>query len=245
MKANRFWWREQNKSLKQDCGKTPGCWLPRDHQGKCQPAYERGDYDYFFLSRSFLTAGVHLVLFLICRRTYRTVQHRIQAGLSAGRILVHSDADRRRLPNGHVAMEHWQPIWSFDFPREHKAGTTPDDAAMKANHFWWRQQNKSLKQDCQKTPNCWLPRDHQGKCQSAYERGDCVKVEFPDETTGIGEWMWMIVDHCDDEKRLVFGTLDNEPVNGYDCKIELRSELAVSYENIRDHRKAADFRSEN
>ena len=31
----------------------------------------------------------------------------------------------------------------------------------------------------------------------AYEHGDYVKVEFPDETTGVGEWMWMIVDHTD------------------------------------------------
>ena len=70
-----------------------------------------------------------------------------------------------------------------------------------------------------------------------YERGDYVKVEFPDDTTGIGEWMWVIVDHTDDEKRLVFGTLDNEPVNDYDGKIELGSELAISYSQIREHRK--------
>jgi hypothetical protein len=48
-----------------------------------------------------------------------------------------------------------------------------------------------------------------------YERGDYVKVEFPDETTGIGEWMWVRVTDCDDEKKLVFGMLDNEPVNDY------------------------------
>jgi hypothetical protein len=46
-----------------------------------------------------------------------------------------------------------------------------------------------------------------------YERGDYVKVEFPDEATGVGEWMWVRVHHCDDEKKLVFGTLDNKPVN--------------------------------
>jgi len=38
----------------------------------------------------------------------------------------------------------------------------------------------------------------------AYEHGDYVKVEFPDETTGVGEWM--IVDHTDDKKRLVYGS---------------------------------------
>jgi len=48
-----------------------------------------------------------------------------------------------------------------------------------------------------------------------YARGDYVKVEFQDETNVIGEWMWVRVDHCDDEKQLVFGTLDNEPVNDY------------------------------
>jgi len=144
-----------------------------------------------------------------------------------------------------MPMEDWQGVLPFDFSGEHDAGTTPDEAAMKANRYWWHEQNKSLKRDCQKTPGCWLPRGHQGVCQPTYERGDYIKVELPDETTGIGEWMWMIVDHCDDQKRLVFGTLDNEAVNDYGGKVKLGSQLAVSYENIRDHRKAVDFRSEN
>ena len=142
-------------------------------------------------------------------------------------------------------MEDWQPIWSFDFSGEQKAGTTPDDAAMKANRFWWREQNKSLQKDCQKTPTCWLPRDHQGECQPVYERGDYLKVEFPDENTGIGEWMWMIVDHTDDKKRLVYGVLDNEPVNEYGGKVKLRSQLAVSYDNIREYKSAAEFKTGN
>jgi len=78
-----------------------------------------------------------------------------------------------------------------------------------------------------------------------YQRGDYVKVEFPDETTGIGEWMWLIVDHCDDEKRLVFGTLDNEPVNECGGKLKLGSQLAVSFDNVREYKKAAEFRSRN
>jgi hypothetical protein len=77
----------------------------------------------------------------------------------------------------------------------------------------------------------------------AYERGDYVKVEFPDETTGIAEWMWMVVESCDDEKRLVFGRLDNEPVNDYAGKVKLGSQLAVSYDNVREHRTSAEFRS--
>ena len=74
-----------------------------------------------------------------------------------------------------------------------------------------------------------------------YERGDYVKVEFPDEATGVGEWMWVRVHHCDDEKKLVFGTLDNEPVKDYEGKIELGSELAVSYSQIREHKKPTEF----
>ena len=70
-----------------------------------------------------------------------------------------------------------------------------------------------------------------------YEHGDYVKVEFPDDTTGIGEWMWVRVRRCDDSKQLVYGTLDNEPVNDYQGKVELGSELAVSYAKIREHRK--------
>lgn len=71
-----------------------------------------------------------------------------------------------------------------------------------------------------------------------YQHGDYVKVEFPDETTGIGEWMWVRVDRCDERKQLVFGTLDNEPLNDYSGKVKLGSELAISYSRIKEHRKA-------
>jgi hypothetical protein len=74
-----------------------------------------------------------------------------------------------------------------------------------------------------------------------YENGDYIKVEFPDAATGVGEWMWLRVHHCDDEKQLVFGALDNEPVNDYDGQIELGSELAVSYSQIREHKKPTEF----
>ena len=78
-----------------------------------------------------------------------------------------------------------------------------------------------------------------------YERGDYVKVEFQDETTVIGEWMWVRVHHCDDERQLVFGTLGSQLVNDYGGKVELGSELAVSYSQIREHKKASDFTSKN
>jgi hypothetical protein len=120
---------------------------------------------------------------------------------------------------------------------------TPDEAAMRANRFWWHKQNETLKADCQKTPDCWLPRSHGGGCQPLYERGDYLKVEFPDEATGVGEWMWLIVDHTDDAGGLVYGTLDNEPLNQYGSKVKLGSQLAVSYDNVRQHRKPGDFKA--
>jgi hypothetical protein len=76
----------------------------------------------------------------------------------------------------------------------------------------------------------------------SYAPGDYVKVEFPDEVTGIGEWMWVRVENCDDEKQLVFGRLDNEPLNDYAGKLMLGSQLAVSYAQIRDHKTPSAFR---
>jgi hypothetical protein len=75
-----------------------------------------------------------------------------------------------------------------------------------------------------------------------YEPGDYVKVEFPDPATGVGEWMWVRVARCDDERQVVFGTLDNEPIRDYGGKIELGSELAVSYAQIREHKKPTQFK---
>ena len=153
------------------------------------------------------------------------------------------DQVRDVLRSVNMQMEDWQPVFEFNFPAAHDAGDAPDEAAMKANKFWWYRQNQSLKTDCRRTPRCWLPKGHHGGCQPLYERGDYLKVEFPDDTTGIGEWMWLLVDHTDDTASLVYGTLDNEPLNNYAGKAGLGSQLAVSYDNIREHKKAADFKA--
>jgi len=160
---------------------------------------------------------------------------------------------QRALGSINMSIDDWQSLWPFDFQAEYKAGTKADDAAMKANRFWWHEQNRSLKQDCRLNPDCWLPRAHQGSCQPVnsdphgsrlmptYERGDYVKVEFPDDATGIGEWMWVRVTRSDEERQFVFGVLDNEPLNDYEGKVGLGSELAISYSQIREHRKPTEF----
>jgi hypothetical protein len=74
-----------------------------------------------------------------------------------------------------------------------------------------------------------------------YFPGDYVKVEFPDEATGVGEWMWVRVERSDESKRLVFGTLDSEPLNDYGGEMKLGSELAISYDKILEHKTADEF----
>jgi hypothetical protein len=75
-----------------------------------------------------------------------------------------------------------------------------------------------------------------------YDRGDYVKVEFPEDTPGVpGEWMWVRVHHCDEEHQILFGTLDNEPVVNTE-DLQLGQELAISYRQIREHRKPSEFR---
>ena len=80
-----------------------------------------------------------------------------------------------------------------------------------------------------------------GCCFCFFWRLDFVKVEFASEATGVGEWMWVRVSGCDDRKQLVFGTLDSEPLNDCDGRITLGSELAVSFSQIREHRKPTEF----
>jgi len=75
----------------------------------------------------------------------------------------------------------------------------------------------------------------------SYAPGDYVKVEFPDEVTGIGEWMWVRVEVCDEKRKVVIGTLDNEPLNDYNGKVEQSAQLVISYAQIREHRKPTEF----
>jgi len=70
---------------------------------------------------------------------------------------------------------------------------------------------------------------------STYNSGDHVKVEFADERSGESEWMWVEVDHSNDETRLLFGRLDSQPI--ISTKLKVGQELAISYDKIRDHRR--------
>jgi len=71
-----------------------------------------------------------------------------------------------------------------------------------------------------------------------YQPGDHVKIEVKDDASGESEWMWLLVDNCDDQARIVFGRLDNIPIVNTD--MHLGQELAVSFDNVRDHRPGGE-----
>jgi uncharacterized protein YegJ (DUF2314 family) len=68
-----------------------------------------------------------------------------------------------------------------------------------------------------------------------YSKGDHVKIEVVNESSGESEWMWLLVERSDDDHRIVFGRLDSEPIAVTDMR--LGQELAVNYENVREHRR--------
>lgn len=72
-----------------------------------------------------------------------------------------------------------------------------------------------------------------------YVAGDYIKAEFRDEQSGESEWMWVRVDSDDPTRRVVLGRLDNEPLVSHDLRLGMQ--LAVSYDNIREHRTPASF----
>lgn len=73
-----------------------------------------------------------------------------------------------------------------------------------------------------------------GGVMTNYRRGDHVKIELADLSSGQKEWVWVEVDYADDVRQLVFGRLDNEPVVNTD--VGLGVEVAVSFEKIVEHR---------
>ncbi len=74
-----------------------------------------------------------------------------------------------------------------------------------------------------------------------YEKGGYIKVNFEETEGPIGEWMWVRVESCDDRRCLVFGVLANEPVNDASGNLHIGSQIAVSYNKVREHSKPSEF----
>jgi uncharacterized protein YegJ (DUF2314 family) len=72
-----------------------------------------------------------------------------------------------------------------------------------------------------------------------FSPGDYVKVKFENDAGVDSEWMWVHVESVDDSQRIVFGTLDSEPI--VVTGLHLGMKLAVSFDNIREHMKGESF----
>lgn len=73
-----------------------------------------------------------------------------------------------------------------------------------------------------------------------FEPGDYVKFEIRDDKTSEAEWVWLRIDYCDELNKMIFGRLDSQPV-ALTANVKLGQHLAVSYDNIREHRKPTEF----
>ncbi len=51
-----------------------------------------------------------------------------------------------------------------------------------------------------------------------YQKHDHFKIEVTNEQSGESEWTWLLVDDSNDERQLVFGQLDSEPIVATDMK---------------------------
>src|SRR6266481_177747 len=92
----------------------------------------------------------------------------------------------------------------------------------------------------EKLPDIRLPKSGTGDRTVKFEPADDVKFEIKDEGTGEAEWMWLRGDYCDELNKMVFGWLDSQPIV-FTPDMKVGQHLAVSYDNIREHRKATDF----
>jgi hypothetical protein len=71
-----------------------------------------------------------------------------------------------------MPLKAWQAKWQFDFHSEYKSGTPISLTAERANRFWWQQQNRAIGEQCRDCQDCWLPVDHDGRCQTV--NGDLI-----------------------------------------------------------------------
>ncbi len=72
---------------------------------------------------------------------------------------------REKLFANGMDFDEWQSAFPYNFRRSFESGTSPTDAATRTSRFWWREQEKLLRTQCNRAANCWLPRDHDGECQ--------------------------------------------------------------------------------
>jgi hypothetical protein len=61
------------------------------------------------------------------------------------------------------------------------------------------------------------------------------------DATGVSEWMWLRIDHCDEQRQIVFGWLENPPDSDQQKPAKVEQLLAATFAKILEHRKRYEF----
>lgn len=69
---------------------------------------------------------------------------------------------------------------------------------------------------------------------ATYKAGDMVKAESPTTGLATASGCGVKVDHCDEEKQVLFGRLDNQPISAFRDKLQLGQEVAVAFSLVRE-----------
>lgn len=82
------------------------------------------------------------------------------------------------------------------------------------------------------------PVNEAAETAAGYRAGDHVKVEVDTSPSsvaeGVPEWIWVKAESFDDANRVVYGTVDSQPIAS---GLRLGQKIRVSYDNIVEHRR--------
>ncbi len=70
---------------------------------------------------------------------------------------------------------------------------------------------------------------------SKYRHGEYVRIEMVAGGTQARS-IWMRVDHCDDKRAIVYGTIDDETSQRLGNTLRSGAKLGASYRQVREHR---------
>ncbi len=68
--------------------------------------------------------------------------------------------------------------------------------------------------------------------------GDYVRIQLGSESVHSEGSIWMRVERCDDKHKIVYGTIEDEPLQPIDNVFRAGSRLGASYRRIRESRRA-------
>jgi len=70
-----------------------------------------------------------------------------------------------------------------------------------------------------------------------FNLGDRLRIELCSGHAVTAVSVWICVDHCDDQREIVFGTVDSEPSQQLGRAFRCGAKLAASYRQVRERRR--------